>query len=153
MEPFLSSLTRPRSLMIFLNLRQDNKTKQKINSTLSLDKSQMLPIDVFPLWPRCCHNYPVLFLPKLRQDKTTILDTRLTDYTIPTLTFTTHEQSRVMPTIHPMKMMTKINKTRCRTMTIWPSQCLTPEDVACLLSTPMLFVDADPTRELSFLTN
>ena len=31
---------------------------------------------------------------KTRQDKTIILDSRLTDYTIPTLTFPTHEQSR-----------------------------------------------------------
>ena len=54
----------------------------------------MYPYWCLSLWPRCRHNYPVLFLPKLRQDKTTILDSRLTDYTIPTLTFPTHEQSR-----------------------------------------------------------
>ena len=141
--------------MIFsFNLRQDKTRQDKIYSTLSLDKSQMYPIDVFPLWPRCCHNYPVLFLPKLRQDKTTILDSRLTDYTIPTLTFPTHEQSRAEQSNANDPPYDDDDQDKQDKMPY--DDLLTfsvPDTWRCFVLSPlMLFVDADPTRELSFLT-
>ena len=139
------------------NLRQDKTRQDKL--TLSLDKSQMIPYWCLSLWRWCRQNYPLLFLPKLRQDKTrqdnyTRLKTDwlilcLFDCSIPFLTKMTHEQSRVMQRYpydddqdHSDKM------PYCDSVSEWHLKML-----ACLLSSQMLFYDADPTWELSYATS
>ena len=140
-----------------LKTRQDKTRQDKL--TLSLDKSQMIPYWCLSLWRWCRQNYPLLFLPKLRQDKTRqdktiILDSRLTDSLFVWLLHslfdkndTWAEQSNA--TI-PLWWWPRSLR---QDAVLWLREWVTPEDACLLLSSQMLFYDADPTWELSYATS
>ena len=124
----------------------------------------MIPYWCLSLWRWCRQNYPLLFLPKLRQDKTRqdktrqdktiILDSRLTDCLFVWLLHslfdkndTWAEQSNAtIPYDDDQDHSDKM--PYCDSVSEWHLKML-----ACLLSSQMLFYDADPTWELSYATS